>query len=154
MASCHARKCACKRSLRRHSEERGKMLRSLTAAAAFLSAATVLVFPAASGASGGNGPMHFALRQQGPAQVCGTTCRTYVVASGAITADTPTEFRNFAKNLNLKGALVVLESEGGSVHGDRKSTRLNSSHMSISYAVFCLKKKNNKKKKKIKAEKP
>src|SRR5690242_21514980 len=28
-------------------------------------------------------------------------------------------------------------------HGDRKSTRLNSSHMSISYAVFCLKKKNH-----------
>src|SRR5690242_21549287 len=27
---------------------------------------------------------------------------------------------------------------------DRKSTRLNSSHMSISYAVFCLKKKKNK----------
>src|SRR4051812_49786486 len=37
--------------------------------------------------------------------------------------------------------------EGGALHGrgacdiDRKSTRLNSSHMSISYAVFCLKKK-------------
>src|SRR5574337_1332041 len=28
--------------------------------------------------------------------------------------------------------------------GDRKSTRLNSSHHSISYAVFCLKKKNKK----------
>src|SRR5438477_11579374 len=28
-------------------------------------------------------------------------------------------------------------------HRDRKSTRLNSSHMSISYAVFCLKKKKN-----------
>src|SRR5438876_4578197 len=27
--------------------------------------------------------------------------------------------------------------------GDRKSTRLNSSHPSISYAVFCLKKKKN-----------
>src|SRR5690242_21594398 len=27
--------------------------------------------------------------------------------------------------------------------GDRKSTRLNSSHMSISYAVLCLKKKNS-----------
>src|SRR3712207_8548745 len=27
---------------------------------------------------------------------------------------------------------------------DRKSTRLNSSHANISYAVFCLKKKNNK----------
>src|SRR3712207_7824068 len=28
--------------------------------------------------------------------------------------------------------------------GDRKSTRLNSSHANISYAVFCLKKKNKK----------
>src|SRR5947209_15958180 len=27
-------------------------------------------------------------------------------------------------------------------HGDRKSTRLNSSHANISYAVFCLKKKS------------
>src|SRR5438477_7628419 len=33
---------------------------------------------------------------------------------------------------------------------DRKSTRLNSSHMSISYAVFCLKKKKKKQKKKEK----
>src|SRR5205814_9956638 len=31
--------------------------------------------------------------------------------------------------------------------GDRKSTRLNSSHLGISYAVFCLKKKKKKKKK-------
>src|SRR2546430_11565049 len=29
-------------------------------------------------------------------------------------------------------------------HEDRKSTRLNSSHSQISYAVFCLKKKTNK----------
>src|SRR3712207_7502946 len=29
------------------------------------------------------------------------------------------------------------------VRQDRKSTRLNSSHANISYAVFCLKKKNN-----------
>src|SRR5688572_31314823 len=29
----------------------------------------------------------------------------------------------------------------GTTHGDRKSTRLNSSHSQISYAVFCLKKK-------------
>src|SRR2546426_6727266 len=29
-------------------------------------------------------------------------------------------------------------------HADRKSTRLNSSHLVISYAVFCLKKKKNK----------
>src|SRR5688572_32503759 len=33
--------------------------------------------------------------------------------------------------------------------GDRKSTRLNSSHSQISYAVFCLKKKKKKKKKHV-----
>src|SRR5947207_8512173 len=32
-------------------------------------------------------------------------------------------------------------SEGAKAAGDRKSTRLNSSHTVISYAVFCLKKK-------------
>src|SRR5690606_41795045 len=31
---------------------------------------------------------------------------------------------------------------GAGVHQDRKSTRLNSSHLEISYAVSCLKKKN------------
>src|SRR5689334_24491479 len=35
---------------------------------------------------------------------------------------------------------IVLEAEPG-WEEDRKSTRLNSSHSSISYAVFCLKKK-------------
>src|SRR5438552_8842054 len=39
------------------------------------------------------------------------------------------------------------------VAGDRKSTRLNSSHQIISYAVFCLKKKKKKKKKKSKITK-
>src|SRR2546429_6726564 len=33
--------------------------------------------------------------------------------------------------------------ERGPLLGDRKSTRLNSSHGYISYAVFCLKKKND-----------
>src|SRR5688572_31278039 len=44
----------------------------------------------------------------------------------------------------LFGGKVVTE------HEDRKSTRLNSSHSQISYAVFCLKKKKKKKKKKTK----
>src|SRR3989449_1397281 len=38
------------------------------------------------------------------------------------------------------GALIA-EIGGVLSHGDRKSTRLNSSHGYISYAVFCLKKK-------------
>src|SRR5688572_31936652 len=39
----------------------------------------------------------------------------------------------------------ILEAADGIMvaRGDRKSTRLNSSHSQISYAVFCLKKKKN-----------
>src|SRR5205085_10821237 len=37
--------------------------------------------------------------------------------------------------------LLVLWLEAGVMEEDRKSTRLNSSHSQISYAVFCLKKK-------------
>src|SRR5438309_8541674 len=43
---------------------------------------------------------------------------------------------------------IITVNHGGatvSVDGDRKSTRLNSSHSSISYAVFCLKKKKKNK---------
>src|SRR5215510_3996731 len=36
----------------------------------------------------------------------------------------------------------VSEVRSSTVCGDRKSTRLNSSHVAISYAAFCLKKKN------------
>src|SRR5690625_7035958 len=35
----------------------------------------------------------------------------------------------------------TIDNEGNMVLTDRKSTRLNSSHVAISYAVFCLKKK-------------
>src|SRR5256886_13254740 len=38
--------------------------------------------------------------------------------------------------------LAMDYSEDVNTAGDRKSTRLNSSHSQISYAVFCLKKKN------------
>src|SRR3989442_10771033 len=41
----------------------------------------------------------------------------------------------------LRDAALVLEDESGVSQRDRKSTRLNSSHVRISYAVFCLKKK-------------
>src|SRR2546422_5589192 len=40
---------------------------------------------------------------------------------------------------------TVSRADHAAVHGDRKSTRLNSSHGYISYAVFCLKKKKKKK---------
>src|SRR5690606_40708546 len=39
--------------------------------------------------------------------------------------------------------ILTLKVEGTAAAPDRKSTRLNSSHVKISYAVFCLKKKNS-----------
>src|SRR2546426_7014097 len=38
---------------------------------------------------------------------------------------------------------ILVLSDGSTDRTDRKSTRLNSSHLVISYAVFCLKKKKN-----------
>src|SRR6266516_7124564 len=45
------------------------------------------------------------------------------------------------------GHACHLQPEHECRHRDRKSTRLNSSHRTISYAVFCLKKKKKKNKK-------
>src|SRR5437773_8791006 len=41
--------------------------------------------------------------------------------------------------------MALFETPDGTADADRKSTRLNSSHITISYAVFCLKKKKKKK---------
>ena len=50
------------------------------------------------------------------------------------------------KSQFIEAVAPVSERGGSIVRGDRKSTRLNSSHALISYAVFCLKKKKQKKK--------
>src|SRR5207253_7394859 len=51
----------------------------------------------------------------------------------------PKEMRHFAMS---KGETIVQVHGAGPFKVDRKSTRLNSSHVAISYAVFCLKKKS------------
>src|SRR3712207_7084710 len=43
---------------------------------------------------------------------------------------------------HLRGRRSPAHGTTSETGGDRKSTRLNSSHANISYAVFCLKKKN------------
>src|SRR5438094_1511138 len=53
-----------------------------------------------------------------------------------------------ARRLEIRFSVVDHAVRNG--HRDRKSTRLNSSHRTISYAVFCLKKKKKKKKQIIK----
>src|SRR5689334_24034588 len=46
---------------------------------------------------------------------------------------------------HLRPEIRAADTDVDDVPEDRKSTRLNSSHSSISYAVFCLKKKKKKK---------
>src|SRR2546430_2192391 len=59
------------------------------------------------------------------------------------------EVREFSVTLNKSLVVAWVSSEGKLLPfyprplPDRKSTRLNSSHSQISYAVFCLKKKKN-----------
>jgi hypothetical protein len=61
--------------------------------------------------------MQFELRQEGPLDACKPNCRTWVSATGAITAETPRDFEAFAKTRNIRGATLVLDSDGGSVLG-------------------------------------
>src|SRR2546427_1982309 len=61
----------------------------------------------------------------------------------------PRHVESLGELLGPGGAIAeVMATDGVRVirnrgEGDRKSTRLNSSHSQISYAVFCLKKKKN-----------
>src|SRR2546429_5645834 len=63
-----------------------------------------------------------------------------VSRDGALVVGTPASSRVVAA-LPLADALRQAGPEGFVIRADRKSTRLNSSHGYISYAVFCLKKK-------------
>src|SRR3712207_8836814 len=65
--------------------------------------------------------------------ICRTSHRLHDVPAHRVARDVPLA----AAGDRLHGAAVPLSAETQ----DRKSTRLNSSHANISYAVFCLKKK-------------
>src|SRR5438128_5758790 len=67
-----------------------------------------------------------------------------VVQGPAAARDLPADLRH--RRLFWRRVLLP-RGEHRLSHQDRKSTRLNSSHGSISYAVFCLKKKKKKDKK-------
>lgn len=105
-------------------ERRGNMMGRLLAGVLTLAVtAPVLLLPAASRGADPALPMHFDLRRQGPTDTCHGTCRLLLGASGAITIDTPDYFKVFAGKHHLAGAIMVLDSRGGSVHGAIKLGR-------------------------------
>src|SRR5690625_5414444 len=68
---------------------------------------------------------------------------------GRYTSDSNERFDAFLRSRDPEQGIrdfeainTLAEQAGLSLEQDRKSTRLNSSHVAISYAVFCLKKHN------------
>jgi hypothetical protein len=59
--------------------------------------------------------MRFEWRSEGPADVCGKSCRSWISAVGPITDRTPRDFTAFVKDRDVRGVALVLDSEGGSV---------------------------------------
>jgi hypothetical protein len=62
-----------------------------------------------------NSSMRFEWRTEGPPDLCGKLCRRWISAIGPITESTPREFEAFAAKSDIRGATLVLDSEGGSV---------------------------------------
>src|SRR5688572_32490275 len=71
---------------------------------------------------------------------CGHDCLSWVIESDS-SGGPKVESSPLAGAFALEQRLFPLQSPTVAAQGDRKSTRLNSSHSQISYAVFCLKKK-------------
>jgi hypothetical protein len=101
------------------------MIRRIAAALALAALSTVLppnpVLPGSAAAVAAPDlralPMRFEWRQEAPADACAASCRRWISAFGAITADTPHDFRAFAEGKDLRGSTIALESDGGSVLG-------------------------------------
>src|SRR5258707_5486977 len=74
-------------------------------------------------------------RSQGPAAAQNNSASPQVHSS-----IDPAKEADIRSLMELVGARALVQ-DGANTAIDRKSTRLNSSHANISYAVFCLKKK-------------
>src|SRR3989475_3153443 len=72
-----------------------------------------------------------------------STLFPYTTLFRSVTYPGPDGQLGTADDFTVRNQLHVPVGRPIVVHLDRKSTRLNSSHSQISYAVFCLKKKKN-----------
>src|SRR5699024_12561150 len=91
----------------------------------------------------------FPTRRSSDLRICinrGRLERWWCFMTNKIPEDVIENIRKANDIVDVVGEYVQLNKQGRNYFGrcpfqDRKSTRLNSSHVSISYAVFCLKKK-------------
>src|SRR3712207_7705360 len=72
----------------------------------------------------------------------GVSLLVYVVAATVALDVLGVAWTTLLTALGISGLVIGLALQDVLKNLDRKSTRLNSSHANISYAVFCLKKKN------------
>src|SRR3712207_8153054 len=76
---------------------------------------------------------------------CASSLNSIWIAANAIKAgDGDTYIAAGVESVSVAGPhpeATLPDTQNPKLQGDRKSTRLNSSHANISYAVFCLKKK-------------
>ena len=100
------------------------MIRSIVGAM-LLASSMLAAFAEAASASELRGlPMAFEWRREGPANSCGTHCRAWVSAVGSISAETPRLFENFARSHDIRGAVIAIDSGGGSVLGTLELGRM------------------------------
>ena len=59
--------------------------------------------------------MHFKWHNDSLSDDCGTTCRVWISGVGPVTDRTPGDFDAFVSGKDVRGATLVLDSEGGSV---------------------------------------
>ena len=57
--------------------------------------------------------MRFEWVREGPAEACRDRCREWISATGRIAVETPRDFEAFARTRDLRGATIVLDSNGG-----------------------------------------
>lgn len=60
-------------------------------------------------------PMRFEWVREGPLEQCGSRCREWISAAGAIVDTTVRDFEAFARQRDVRGAVIVLDSPGGNV---------------------------------------
>jgi hypothetical protein len=68
--------------------------------------------------------MRFEWVREGPADKCADHCREWISARGAIIPNTPRIFVEFTQTRSVRGATIVLESEGGSLAASMSLGRL------------------------------